>query len=154
MVTFHSGFPVGESHWRRGSLEMRNAVAIIFLVVLCAGCKRPADVRMEAFAKSVQQTVNPVEFESWATMVISNTPKEQFFRGIPTNGVPKGVQNLMTDYATLCVGGDRLSNDVVVMYIRGSGFGHWGFAVGTPGYTCGLGKVQSHWTNGIWFWTE
>ena len=129
-------------------------IVSILAAIVCVGCKRPADLRMEEFSKNVRQTINPAELESWATKVISNTPREQFFVELTTNGVPEGIRRLMTNFETLEVGTDGLSNDKVVVFTRGSGFGHWGFAVGAPTYTCSFGHVQSHWTNGIWFWTE
>ena len=127
---------------------------VILAVVFCVGCKRPADSRMEKFAQTVRQSVNPIELQAWASVVISNTPRERLFTALPTNGVPKGVLDLMTNYGTMEIVVDGLSNEVAVIYTRGSGFGHWGFAVGEPTYTCGFAHTQSHWTNGIWFWTE
>jgi hypothetical protein len=133
---------------------MRITLLVILALVFCTGCKRPADYRMERFAETARQTVNPTELETWAAMVISNTPPERRFTSLPTNGVPKGVRDLMTNYGTLKVMVGGPSNDVVLVYMRGSGFGHWGFAAGGPTYTCGFGHTQSYWTNGIWFWTE
>jgi len=109
---------------------------------------------MEELAKTVRHITNPAELEAWAAKIISNTPREGLFTELSTNGAPKGVRNLLTNNATLYFMLDGLSNDAVVVFTAGGGFGHWGFAVGTFAYTCGLGSVQSHLTNGIWFWTE
>ena len=133
---------------------MRAVILIVLAFVFCAGCRRPADVRMEEFGRNVRQTVDPVELEAWAALVITNTPREKFYKGIPTSGAPKGVREMLKDYGDIEVGIDGRSKDVIVICSRGGGFGHWGFAVGGPGYVCSLGNVQSHWTNGIWFWTE
>jgi hypothetical protein len=133
---------------------MHYAVLIVLAVFAGVGCKRPADTRMEAFANTVRQTVDPRELQAWASTVISNTPRERLFKEISTNEAPKAIQSLMTDSGTLEVAMDGLSNDVVVVYTRGSGFGHWGFSIGGLGYHCGFGHTQSYWTNGIWFWTE
>ena len=135
------------------SLDMRITLLLILVVAVCTGCKRPADSLMEAFAETVRQTVEPGALKAWALTVISNTPRKGLFTEVPTNGVPKGVQSLMTNFATLELMNGS-SNDVAIVYTRGSGFGHWGFAVGGPTYRCGLGHTQVPWTNGIWFWTE
>lgn len=131
---------------------MRHAISLILIITLITGCKRPADVRMETFAKTVQQTVDSTELQAWANTVISNNPHQETFKELSTNGLPNGVQSLMTNWATLDLA--TLSNNEVVIYIAGSGFGHWGFAVSDPTYICSLGHTQLHWTNGIWFWTE
>jgi len=109
---------------------------------------------MEELSQKVRQTVSPAELDIWAAKVISSTPKERLFTHIPKDGAPEGIQKLLIESATLEVGVDGSSNDVVVIFTRGSGFGHWGFAVGKPNYSCSLGRVRSHWTNGIWFWHE
>jgi hypothetical protein len=133
---------------------MKAALIIILASMICGGCKRPADARMEEFSKSIRQTVNPKDLAAWAVKIISDTPRDRMFTDVSTNGAPKRIQELMTDFATLQVGMDGLSNDTVIIYTRGGGFGHWGFSVGAPTYTCGLGHTQAYWTNGIWFWTE
>src|SRR6266511_2525758 len=105
---------------------MHRAIGILLVIMAGVGCQRPADARMEAFADTVRQTVDPTELQSWANTIISNTPRDRLFKEISTNGAPKGVQKLMTDFATLEVAMDGFSNEVVVIYTRGSGFGHWG----------------------------
>ena len=133
---------------------MHYVILIICLMIAGVGCKRPADTRMQAFADNVRQTVDPTELQGWANTVLSNRSRENFFEAISTNEAPKGVQNLLTNSGTLEMAMDGSSNDFVVIYERGSGSGHWGFAVGAPTYHCSFGHTQSHWTNGIWFWTE
>ena len=138
-----------------GSLGcMKLSFVIIIIAVACTSCKRPADVRMEKFASSVRQTIAPGELETWALKTISDTPHERNFTDISTNNAPKGVRDLMTNFATLQIVEVGSSNNAVVLYARGGGFGHWGFAVGAPTYICDFGHTQEHWTNGIWFWTE
>src|SRR6266404_799010 len=100
-----------------GSLGIMKIPAIIILAVMvCVGCKRPADARMEEFSKTVRQTINPKDLEDWASKIISDTPRERLFTDVSTNGAPRGIQELMKDFASLQVGMDGLSNDVVVIY--------------------------------------
>jgi hypothetical protein len=136
---------------------MKTAAIIILVAIVCGGCKRPADVQMENFAKTVRQTINPDDLQAWSAKMISNTTPDHFFveySDLSTNAAPKGLQELMTNYATVSVVPAGSLNDVVLVYVQGGGFGHWGFAVGAPTYTCSFGHTQAHWTNGIWFWTE
>ena len=133
---------------------MRDVIAIIFAGMFCVGCKPAVETQMQKLSQSVRQSVTPAELEGWATKIISSTPRQQVFVPLVKDGAPDGIRKLINDSDSLEVGVDGLSNDVVVVFTRGSGFGHWGFAVGTPKYACSLGRVQSHWTNGIWFWHE
>jgi hypothetical protein len=133
---------------------MKLSIFIVVIVVACISCKRRADIRMEQFASSVRQTISPDELEAWALQTILKTPREHVYTDISTNDAPKGIRELMTDFATLQIEEDGSTNNAVVVYTRGGGFGHWGFAVGAPTYICGFGHTQEHWTNGIWFWTE
>jgi hypothetical protein len=123
------------------------------MAIAFTGCKRPADTEMEAFAKTVEGTVDPTELQVWANSIICNTPKGRLFKEISTNGLPRGVQSLLTNFATLEISMDSFSNKVVC-YTAGGGFGHRGFAVSDTNYVCNFGHTQIHWTNGIWFWTE
>ena len=109
---------------------------------------------MEHLSQTVRQTVSPNELQIWASQVISNTPRERLFGALPKDGAPKGIQQLVNESSSLELGMDGSSNDIVVIFTRGGGFGHWGFAVGSTTYACKFGRVQSHWTNGIWFWHE
>jgi len=133
---------------------MRAVTIFIFATIMCVGCKPAVETQMEKLSQTVRQSVTPGELEVWATKVISNTPRERLFVPLSEDGAPEGVRKLIKDNASLEVGMDGLSNDVVVILTGGSGFGHWGFAVGKPNYSCSLGRVRSHWTNGIWFWHE
>jgi len=120
-------------------------MVMLALFLLFVGCgEGPITQRARLFRESFQRQVSVTELELWARGCLA--------KGVITEeGAPEAVRKLMRD-ADVSVLGD--GDKQVVCFIYGSGFGHWGLAIGDSTYQCKLGDVQNHWTNGIWFWHQ
>lgn len=126
---------------------MRHWLVILGLLPLLAGCgEAPIAKEMRQFRQSVQQKVTASDLEQWATNCISKG-------AITEDGASQAVRQLMRE-GEVSISSEIGSQERTVQFWYGGGFGHWGIAVGAPTYTCRLGNVQTHWTNGIWFWHE
>lgn len=96
------------------------------------------------FRQSFQQQVAAHDLEKWATNCIAK-------REVSDAAASEAIRHYMSE-ADVSVWSDR--DESIVCFKYGSGFGYWGVAIGNPKYKCNLGEVQTHWTNGIWFWHQ
>ena len=126
---------------------MPRFLIIVVLVLSLTGCgEAPFTKEMRAFRQSVQQKVVASDLEEWATNCIAKGT-------VTEEGASDAIRQLMRE-GEVSISGDLGSPERIVSFWYGGGFGHWGIAVGAPTYNCRLGNVQTHWTNGIWFWHE
>ncbi len=123
-------------------------IFICFIILMSVtGCgEAPFTKEMRVFRQTVQEQVAAAELERWATNCIATGT-------ITESGVPAEIRQLMPE-GKVFLSGEIGTSDRIVLFWTGGGFGHWGIAVGIPNYECTLGTVQTHWTNGIWFWHE
>jgi hypothetical protein len=126
---------------------MPRILVFVVLVLSLTGCdETPMTKEMRAFRQSIQQKVVALDLEQWATNCIAKGT-------VTEDGASAAIRQLMRE-GEVSVSGEIGSPERIVLFWYGGGFGHWGIAVGAPTYKCMLGNVQTHWTNGIWFWHE
>jgi hypothetical protein len=124
---------------------MRSFLIMLLLLPLFVGCEAPFTKQMREFQNSVKQKVIPSDLEQWATNCVANG-------AVTVDGASEGIRKLLRESEYVYISEDGKPPERVVNLMYGGGFGHWGIAVGSPTYRCRFGNVQTHWTNGIWFW--
>jgi hypothetical protein len=130
------------------------SVVLAAVVAFCAfGCAKET----EKFEKKIKATVNPDELQAWATNVIATA---HFHGGdsvvIKESDIPKWVGSIYKkqgDPGKVTV--ERSTEHSYVQVSYGSGFGHWGLAIGdsTLVLTNHDSCLSHPWKPGIYFWS-
>jgi hypothetical protein len=83
---------------------------------------------------SLEHRVNPAQLQEWAMSQVSRYSATNENVVIPRQELPSFVSNIWGSEApTACVWGGVHGKHLVLIW--GSGFGHWGMYVGSPGFS-------------------